>query len=155
MYFSSAPCILQSFHLSIYHLSNIWWRLQITVIILGPKYSFELRDSNINQQRNLSRPRGRNVNICGEMFLIQNFPLHVLGSTRIIRMLRVSERRTWHSPNLIQRLQNYTKILTQFIVTKYFTTRMRPDTILPHPRQYSFLDGFVTNILRDILSSGT
>jgi hypothetical protein len=30
---------------------------------------------------------------------------------------------------------------------------MRAATILPPPRQYSFLGGFVTNILRDFLSS--
>jgi len=99
------------------------------------QYSPELHDSNINQKRNLSRSQGRNVNICDGMFRIQNFPLHVLGSTRSF----VSERRTWHSPNLIHRLQHCTEILIQFILTKHFTRRMCADTILPPPRQYSFL----------------
>lgn len=115
------------------------------------QYSPEIYDSNTNQKRNLSRPQGRNVNICGGMFRIQNFPLHVLGSTRSF----VPERRTWHSPNLIHRFQHCTEILTQFILTKHFTRRVRADTILSPPRQYSFLGGFVTNILRDFLSSGT
>lgn len=86
-----------------------------------------------------------------EYFRIQNFPLHVLGSTRSF----VSERRTWHSPKLIHRLQHCTEILTQFILTKHFTRRMRAYTVLPPPHQYSFLGDFVTNILRDFLSSGT
>ena len=115
------------------------------------QYSPELHDSNINQKRNLWRSQDRNVNICGGMFRIQNFPLHVLGSTRSF----VSERRTWHSPKLKHKLQHCTEILTQFILTKHFTRRMRADTILLHPHQYSFLGGFVTNILHDFLSSGT
>jgi hypothetical protein len=99
MHFWSAPCVPRSYHLSIYHPSNIWWRLQTTIILLGPKYSPELRDGTINQQRNLSRPQSRDVNICGGMFRIHNFPLHVLGSTRSIRMLHVWQNLTQYTPN--------------------------------------------------------
>jgi len=87
--------------ISRFHANNIWWRLQITVNLLGPKYSPELHDININKKRNLSRTQGRNVNYCGGMFRIQNFPLYVLGSTRSIRMLRISEENlTQPKPNI-------------------------------------------------------
>jgi len=116
MYFSSVPCVPWPFHLSLYHPNNIWWQLQITVILLGPKYSPELHDNNINQKRNLSRTQGRNVNICGGMFRLQNFPLHVLGSTWSIRMFRIWEE------NLTQPKPN----------TQVSTTHRDSNTVHPH-----------------------
>jgi hypothetical protein len=122
-------------------------------ILLGPKYSSWVRDSNINQQRNLSRPQGRNINICGGMFRIQNFPYTSLGPHGASECF-VSGRRTWHSPNLIHRLHHCTEdptpihphnIFYQMDASWYYSSTST-----------SVLDfRWLRHILRDFIFSGT